>query len=340
MSWRRDRHADRRPLLLARNRLAAALRTWFAAGDFTEVDPAPLVVSPGAEVHLAAFAVTPPAGAARWLHTSPEFAMKTLLAAGEARIFALSPVFRAGEGGSPLHAAAFTMLEWYRAGEPYPALFDDCAAFIRLAADATGTPVLRWRDRTCDAIADPERLTVADAFGRYAGVDLLSTMDAAGIPDRKALAAQARQAGVRVADDDDWSDLFARILVQKVEPELGLGRPTILYEYPVAEAALARRSPRDPRLAERFELYACGVELANGFGELTDPVEQRRRLVADMDEKERRYGQRFPLDEDFLAALAHMPEASGCALGFDRLAMLATGAADVRDVMWAPAPDR
>lgn len=340
MTARADRHADRRPLLLARNRLAAALRAWFADRGFTEVDPAPLVASPGAEVHLGAFSVTPPAGEAVWLHTSPEFAMKKLLAAGEARIFALSPVFRAGEGDSPLHAAAFTMLEWYRVGEPYAALFDDCAAFLRLAAEAAGTPVFRWRGRTCDVAADPERLTVADAFRRHAGIDLLATMDAAGAPNREILAAAAKAADVRAAADDDWSDLFARVLVEKVEPHLGLGRPTVLHDYPIAEAALARRSSADPRLAERFELYVCGVELANGFGELTDPVEQRRRIVADMDEKERRYGRRFPVDEDFLAALETMPDASGCALGFDRLVMLATGAGDVRAVMWAPAPDR
>ncbi len=335
--WDPARHADRRPRLLARNRIAAAARDWFAREDFTETDPAALVVCPGAEVHLHAFAVSPAAGAAAWLHTSPEFAMKKLMAAGETKIFALSTVYRAREDGSPLHAPAFTMLEWYRARAPYEALFDDCATLLEIAATQAGASVFAWRGRICDPFAPPERLTVADAFARHAGVDLMATMDASGAVDRDALAAQMSACHVRVGADDTGSDLFARVLVQCVEPHLGADRAAILHDYPVVEAALARPSPRDPRVAERFELYACGVELANGFGELTDPVEQRRRFIADMDERARRYGERYPIDEDFLAALAHMPPASGCALGFDRLVMLATGARDVRDVMWAPA---
>ena len=191
---------------------------------------------------------------------------------------------------------------------------------------------------TVDPLALPERLTVAEAFRRFAGIDLLATMDAAGRTDRAALAPAVRDGGGRVADDDSWADLFSRVLVERVEPQLGHGRATILCEYPVAEAALARPKPGDPRVAERFELYACGVELANGFGELTDPVEQRRRFEADMDLKERLYGERYPLDEEFLAALAHMPPASGIALGFDRLVMLATGAPTIEHVLWAPVP--
>ncbi|WP_305793649.1 amino acid--tRNA ligase-related protein, partial [Caulobacter sp. S45] len=136
--------------------------------------------------------------------------------------------------------------------------------------------------------------------------------------------------------DDSWSDVFSRVLVERIEPRLGEGRPTILYEYPLAEAALARPCPHDGRVAERFELYACGVELANGFGELTDPVEQRRRFEADMAEKARLYGERYPIDEDLLAALALMPPASGVALGFDRLVMLATEATRVNQVLWTP----
>ena len=139
-----------------------------------------------------------------------------------------------------------------------------------------------------------------------------------------------------MAADDTWADLFSRVLVARIEPHLGIGRPTILCEYPVSEAALARPAPHDPRVAERFELYACGVELANAFGELTDPVEQRRRFEAEMAEKRRVYGERYPIDEEFLAALALMPEASGIALGFDRLAMLACGAGRIEDVIWTP----
>ncbi len=156
--------------------------------------------------------------------------------------------------------------------------------------------------------------------------------------ERDALAAAATAAGIRVAGDDSWSDIFSRVLVERVEPRLGLGRATVLCEYPVAEAALARPKPGDARVAERFELYACGVELANGFGELTDPAEQRRRFAAEMALKQRVYGERYPLDEEFLAALALMPPASGIALGFDRLVMLATGAASLEQVLWAPVP--
>jgi len=156
------------------------------------------------------------------------------------------------------------------------------------------------------------------------------------LEDRDALAAAARGVGVRVAADDTWADVFSKVLVEKVEPALGVGRPSLLYEYPVAEAALARPTPADPRVAERFELYVCGVELANAFGELTDPAEQRRRFEAEMDEKARIYGERYPIDEDLLAALEIMPPASGAALGFDRLVMLASGAERIEQVIWTP----
>ena len=160
------------------------------------------------------------------------------------------------------------------------------------------------------------------------------------LSDRAAFAAAAASRGIRIAADDTWSDMFSRVLVEKVEPKLGIGRATLLTEYPLSEAALARAKPEDPRFAERFELYACGVELANGFAELTDAAEQRRRFAADMDEKERIHGERYPLDEDFLAALDHMPEASGVALGLDRLVMLATGASSIDQVQWTPVAGR
>ncbi len=270
-----------------------------------------------------------------YLHTSPEFACKKLLASGEARIFDFARVFRNRERG-PLHHPEFTMLEWYRAGEDWEVLMADCAALLGLAATAAGTTALTWRDRTCDPFAEPQRLTLAQAFRDRAGIDLLATLCPGGTGDGRVLSEAARKAGIRVAPDDTWSDVFSRVLVERIEPFLGDGRPTLLCEYPAPEAALARRCAHDPRVSERFELYACGVELANAFGELTDPVEQRRRLEGEMDEKVRIYGERYPLDEDFLAALAHMPEASGAALGFDRLVMLATGARTIEDVLWTP----
>lgn len=337
--WTPDVHADRRPRLMLRNGIAASLRDWFAAHDFVEVQTAALQISPGNEAHLAAFATDAigPDGARAplYLHTSPEFACKKLLAAGEIRIFSFGPVYRNRERG-PLHHPEFTMLEWYRVGEAYESLMLDCAAFLALAATRAGATLFSFRGRDCDPFAEPERLTVADAFSRHAGIDLLATVAADGSTDRDSLYAALIRAGMRTAPDDSWADLFSRVMVEKIEPLLGQGRATILCEYPVAEAALARPSPRDPRVAERFELYCCGVELANGFGELTDADEQRRRFVIEMDEKQRIYGERYPLDEDFLAALAIMPPASGIALGFDRLAMLATGAQKIEDVIWTP----
>ncbi len=338
--WAPDRHADRRPLLLARNRLQTAIRHYFAEDGFVEVDPAGLQLSPGNEAHLHAFATeaigTDGASQPLFLHTSPEFAMKKLLAAGEERIFAFAHVWRNRERGA-LHAPEFVMLEWYRAGADYTRLMADCAALLRLAAEAAGTRQLRYRDRVSDPFAEPERLSVSTAFARFAGIDLDATLCSDGGTDEAALRAQMATKGLRTAPEDTWSDMVSRVLVEKVEPNLGLGRPTLLDRYPAAEAALARRTPDDPRFAERFELYAAGVELANGFGELTDPDEQRRRFIAEMDEKQRVYGERYPLDEDFLAALAHMPPASGIALGFDRLVMLMTGAPHIDDVVWVPA---
>lgn len=337
--WRPDVHADRRPALLARGRIKAALRRWFEARDFTEVEAAILQVSPGNETHLHGFGTTLIDNAAvphpYYLHTSPEFAAKKLLAAGETRIFDFARVFRNRER-TALHHPEFTMLEWYRVGEDYDALMQDSAALMAEAARAAGASTLRWRGIEADPFAAPERLTLQEAFKRHAGIDLLRTVTADQEVDRGGLAADAIEAGIRVTDDDTWSDIFSRILSERIEPHLGRGRATILCEYPISEAALARPKPGDPRVAERFELYACGVELANAFGELTDPAEQRRRFEADMDEKERIYGERYPVDEDFLEALALMPAASGIALGFDRLVMLCVGARRIEDVLWTP----
>lgn len=300
--WTRAAHADRQPFLAGRALILRAVRAWFEAQGFTEAEPNLIVPSPGAETHIEAVS----AGAG-YLHISPEFAMKRLLAAGEEKIFYLGKCWRAGEHG-PLHAPEFTMLEWYRAHAPYRQVMDDCVELARVAARAVGADALRWRDKSCDPFSAAERLSVREAFDELAPIAMPQD-----------------------------GDTFSAALVQHIEPQLGLGALTLLDEYPIREAALARRSPHNPNVAERFEMYACGVELANGFGELTDPDEQRQRLIEAMDEKQKRYGQRWPIDEDFLAALAHMPPASGVALGFDRLVMLATGARHIRDVLWTPA---
>ena len=332
--WAPDLYADRRPFLMGRARVAAALRAWFGSHDFVEAETAILQVSPGNEAHLHAFATeligADGQRAPLYLHTSPEFACKKLLAAGEPRLFTFARVFRNRER-TALHHPEFTMLEWYRANESYDVLIDDCAALLAAAAEAGGTTRFAFRGREADPFAAPERLTVAEAFGRYANIDLLATLD-----DRDALAAAAAGQGIRVADDDTWADIFSGVLVERIEGKLGIGRATVLDEYPVSEAALARPTAHDPRVAERFELYACGVEIANAFGELTDPAEQRRRFESEMVEKQRVHGERYPLDEDFLSALAQMPPASGIALGFDRLVMLATGAQRIEQVLWTP----
>ena len=337
--WTPHVYADRRPILLARNRIETAIRGYLATEDFVMVDPPGLQRSPGNETHLHAFATTmigeDGVAETRYLHTSPEFSMKKLLAAGEQRIASLGHVWRNRER-SGRHHPEFTMLEWYRAGEPYTAVMDDCVRLIRIAAETTGAGRLRSRGHEADPFAEVERISVADAFRAHAGIDLLVTTDAAGNTDAEALAAQMRAVGLDVPDDIHWSYLFTRILTEKVEPKLGMGQITILDRYPASEAALARRTADDARVSERFEIYACGVELANGFGELTDADEQRRRFTMEMEEKARLYGERYPLDEEFLAALEIMPEASGIALGFDRLVMLATGASRIDQVVWVP----
>jgi lysyl-tRNA synthetase class 2 len=338
--WNADNHADRRPFLIMRGRIKAALRAWFVSQGFTEVETACLQVSPGNETHLHAFATelvrTDLSRRDLYLHTSPEFAMKKLLAAGETKIFTFAPVFRNRERGA-LHAPEFTMLEWYRADTPYEALWDDCAAIVRIAAETSGHVPWAFRGNVCDPLKPLGRRTVEEAFAA-ASIDLGATLAETSV-DRDALAARVRDAGVRAGKQDSWSDIFSRVIVEKVEPKLGLSGPDILYLYPTNEAALARPDPLDPRWAERFELYACGVELANGFGELTDAGQQRRRFETWMAEKSRVYGERYPIDEDFLAALAEMPPASGCALGFDRLVMLAVGAERVDQVIWTPLVD-
>ena len=336
--WSAGVHAARRPYLVARQQIAAALRQWFGAQGFTEVETAALQVSPGNETHLHAFAteLIGPGGERRplYLRTSPEFACKKLLAAGETRIVDFARSFRNCERG-PLHHPEFTMLEWYRANQPYDVLMDDCAALLAEAARAAGAKEFSFRGKTVDPLMPPERITVAEAFARHAGVDLLGTIRGRK-GNGKALAAAAAKAGVATAADDSWGDIFSRILAERVEGHLGIGRATILYEYPLPLAALARPKPGSETVAERFELYACGIELANAFGELTDVAEQRMRFETAMNEKERIHAERYPIDEDFLDALARVPPASGIALGFDRLVMLATGAQHIEQVIWTP----
>ncbi len=337
--WTPDAHADRRPFLDGRVKIRSFVRKFFEDEGFTEVECGLLQGAPCAETHLHGFATERVRADGRretlWLPTSPELQAKRLLAAGEAKIYDLARAFRNREE-SPLHASEFTMLEWYRAHAPYEEVIADTLAIIRGAAEAVGAQHLVHKGREAAWAAAEVRLTLAEAFGRFAGIDLLRFVTADGAADRDGFAAMAQAAGVRIAADDTWSDVFTRVMAEKVEPALDPARLTVLYEYPAPEAALARRTPHDARVAERFEVYACGVELANGFGELTDAAEQRTRWIAAMAEKKRLYGEDYPVDEDFLSALELVPPSSGVALGFDRLVMLCTGASRIGQVIWTP----
>ena len=326
--WSPDRLAARMPFLRRRARLTAAVRAFFAARGYMEVETPYAVPTPGEEVHLAAFATEQmrPDGARRrlWLHTSPEFAMKKLLAGGAGPVFQLARVWRNNEG-SDLHAAEFTMLEWYRPG----ATMDDLIAETHALLRAVLPPVVTCRGVTTD-LTRPERLTVAEAFARHTGADVLGTAEDA--------AALATASGARLRDGETWEDLFFRLLLGRIEPRIGRAQPTFLTHWPAAQAALARRDPADPRVAERFELFVCGMELANAFVELTDPAEQRARFLADRARRHALTGVAdWPLDEDFLAALeSGLPPCAGIALGFDRLAMIASGADRIDQVLWLP----
>ncbi|MGI4951438.1 MAG: EF-P lysine aminoacylase EpmA [Janthinobacterium lividum] len=324
-SWHPEAFAARLPFLRSRARLLNETRAVLSGRGYLEVETPYAVDAPGEEVHLAALRTeaADAYGATRtlWLHTSPEFAMKRLLVAGAGPVFQLARVWRNREG-SARHRIEFTMLEWYRPGLAFAGLMDETEALLRaVLPDVVTSGGVRTRLDTF------ERLTVAEAFRRHAGADVLGT---AG--DAAALAASA---GVALRTDESWEDLFFRLLLDRVEPQLGRDHPTFLTHWPAAQAALARRDPADPRVALRFELFMCGMELANAFEELTDPAEQRARFIEDRARRHALYGPDWVLDEDFLAALAHgMPASSGIALGFDRLAMIAAGADRIDQVQW------
>ena len=326
--WHPESHAARRPALLQRAALLRRMRDWFHRERFVEVETPALQVAAGMEVHVATFAaeLLEPDGRRRALrlHSSPEFAMKKLLVAGEPRLFQFARVFRNGER-SATHHPEFTLLEWYRAGAGWRDLIPDCEALLALAG-----PELVWNGRRVPTAAPFERLSVAAAFRDRFGLDVLEA-------DRARLAAACRAEGLEPGGEDSWEDLFFRLFLNRLEPHLGLERPTVLHGWPARMAALARLDPTDPRAAERFEIYVGGLELANAFGELTDAAEQRRRFEAAARERRALYGDDLPIDEDFLSALEYgMPASAGIALGFDRLAMLATGADNIEDVLWAP----
>ena len=311
----RERIAGKK--LRERSILNRTIRAFFDARQFIEIEAPILVPSPGLELHLDAFAVED-----RYLITSPEYQMKRLLAGGLSRIYSLGKVFRRKEAGAH-HNPEFTMLEWYRAHAEWGAIADDTEALVWQCA------------RTLDAVRvgrcalEPPwpRLSVGDACERWGRVRVYGDEDVA------TLRARIRGAGWRVPDDGDWSDVFFGFFLDAVEPHLGQDEPTLVYDWPRPLCALAREKPGDPRVVERFEIYAAGLELCNAFGELVDVAEQRRRLESDLAERRRRGLPEYPIDEKFLTALAEMPPSAGIALGVDRLAMLLLGAAEIRDVL-------
>ncbi|NCC03005.1 MAG: EF-P lysine aminoacylase GenX [Proteobacteria bacterium] len=342
MEWRPDLYAKRKPFLAIRSKVIKATRAYFDAEGFEEVETPCLQISPGNEVHLQAFRTelksphgdVPPL--TLYLHTSPEFAMKKLLVAGEPKIYQIAHVFRNGERSSR-HHPEFAMIEWYRAGATLQDIMQDCMSLTRACATTSGKTVFEANGMRCDPFAQWQTLSVPDAFTHYAGIDLMASIRDPQTYDTKALRQAVQDKGFRVTDEDSWDDIFFRILGDVIEPNLGKDTPTFLTDYPVSMAALARPNPNEPRLANRFELYMAGYEIANAFDELTDPEEQLRRFEADMDLKEELHGERYPIDMDFVAALRHgMPASAGIALGIDRLVMLCAGAETIEEVQWLP----
>lgn len=311
-----------------------AIRAYFDAQGFDEVETPILQVCPVIDTHIRAFAtelrgVNGEIEKNMYLHTSPEFAMKKLLVGGMNKIYQICHVFRNAEG-SKRHSPEFTMIEWYRTQADYNDIMADCVGMLRACANAAQIQEFKYKNYRCNPFEEWERLTVAEAFSRYADIDLISLLD-----DRDGLQKAVQDLGLHTAEDDGWDDLFFRVMDAKIEPLLGMGVPTFLCDYPIAMASLSKPKADDPRFAERFELYVCGIELANAFSELTDAEEQVKRYHIEMDEKERLYGERYPIDEDFIAALRHgMPPSGGIALGIDRLVMLSCGVEDIQKVLW------
>jgi len=336
MWWKPEEFKQKSANLKARSQIMRAIRGYFDAQSFDEVETPILQISPVMDTHIHAFktelrGVDLKPKSTPYLHTSPEFAMKKLMVAGVENLYQICHVFRNCEGSSR-HVPEFTMIEWYRCNADYTDIMDDCIGLLQKCAKAINISHYKYKNYQCDPFAEWERLSVCDSFERYADIDLAQYLD-----DVDGFRMVVKQSGLHVAEDDNWDDLFFRVMDDKIEPNLGMKVPTFLYDYPVSMASLSRKKHSDPRFAERFELYVCGIELANAFSELTDATEQKKRFTQEMDLKEKIYGERYPVDESFIKALEHgMPESGGIALGIDRLVMLATGAEDINDVLWAP----
>ena len=335
--WLPHEFEKKKSFLLKRAALNRAIRDFFDGQGFHEVETPALQACPTVDTHIHGFKTGLVDVGLKplrdlYLHTSPEFAMKKLLVAGMPKIYQLCHVFRNGED-TRLHSPEFTMLEWYKTGD-YRQILEDSIGLLRFCAEKLGIQAYKHNGHIADPFLNWNIISVSEAFDQYAGIDLTKFLN-----DTPGFNAAIQALGIRTAPDDRWDDLFFRVMAAKIEPNLGMGVPCILYDYPALMGALARKRPDDPRFAERFEIFVCGVELANGFGELTNPTEQRQRIVQDMALKKEIYGYDYPVDEDFIKALEHgMPEAGGNALGVDRLAMLATDAEDILQVLWTGKP--
>ncbi len=334
MWWHPDNFKQKSANLVIRAGIIQEIRRFFDDQGFLAVETPILQVCPTMDTHIHGFAtelkgVDLKHKATKYLHTSPEFEMKKLLVAGAERIYQICHVFRNSED-SKRHSCEFTLVEWYRANADYEDIMKDCVALLRDCATKVGISHYGYKEHRCDPFGAWERLSVVEAFARYADMDLAEYLD-----DREAFAEAVKSMGLHTAEDDGWDDLFFRVMDARIEPHLGMSVPTFLCDYPVSMASLSRKKESDPRFAERFELYVCGVEVANAFSELTDATEQRARFNEAMAEKKRLYNEPYPVDEEFLDALElGMPESGGIALGIDRLVMLATGVADINDVLW------
>lgn len=336
MWWHPDEFKQKKPYLEARQRIIKTIRAYFDGQGFDEIETPILQTCPVIDTHIRAFAtdlrgVDGEIAKTMYLHTSPEFAMKKLMVAGMEKIYQICHVFRNAEGSSR-HVPEFTLVEWYRTQAGYTDIMKDCVGLLQDCAKAANIKTYRYKEFECNPFRKWEKLTVCEAFERYADVKLKEYLE-----DKEGFREAVNAFGLHTAEDDGWDDLFFRVMEARIEPNLGMGQPTFLCDYPISMASLSCKKPDDPRFAERFELYICGIELANAFSELTDATEQRKRYEIEMAEKERLYGERYPLDEEFIAALEYgLPPSGGIALGIDRLIMLATGAEKIEDVLWTP----
>ena len=317
-----------------RAEIIGSIRGFFVDQAFIEVDTPILLSAPAPEPHIEAPAVSisePGGQSLRYLQTSPELPMKRLLGAGLKRIFQIAPVFRQGDF-SPSHRPEFRMLEWYRREESWDALLEDCENLLRACArTVVGSLQLQFSQQSIDLQPDFRRITMDEAFRRHAGFSILDKLDS------ESLRQELDRQNIHHHESDGWDDLFHRVFLVQVEPAL-LADPSPLFltHYPAPLAALARKSPDDPRVSERFELYVGGLELANGFGELTCPKEQRLRFEADRAWRSEQGMHDYPFDERFFAALENLPPSAGIALGIERLIMLLLDAPDIKDISLIP----